>query len=215
MIRINLLPQKREAARRAAASGSQSWLIIVACGLLAELFLLGALQVYKNGELDDLKKQNAQVDQQIKGIQAKISNHDEIKAQLKRLEDREVAIGKLQAARTGPTAVLLEVAKILTPGRGPTADHDKIEQLKRDNPAAMYDPGWDPHQLWITTYNEQDRKVKITGEARDGNDVSEFLKRLSNSDYFYDLKLLPATKSIDSVTKLELVKFELSAKVRY
>ena len=215
MIRVNLLPQKREAARRAAASGSQSWLLILAGVVVAEMLGLVALHVYKNNELTEKTNQNAQVDQQIKGIRAKISNHDEIKAQLQQLQDREVAIGKLQAARTGPTAVLLEIAKILTPGRGPTADHDKLEQLKRDNPAAMFDSGWDPHQLWITTYSEQDRKVKITGEARDGNDVSEFLKRLSLSDYFYDLRLLPATKSVDSVTKLELVKFELSAKVRY
>lgn len=215
MIRINLLPQKREAARRAASSGTQSWLVVLAGVVFAEILGLVALQVYKSNELAEKSKQNAQVDQQIKGIQAKIANHDEITAQLKSFRDREAAIGKLQAARTGPTAVLLEIAKILTPGRGPTADHDKLEQLKRDNPAAMFDPGWDPHQLWITTYTEQDRKVKITGEARDGNDVSEFLKRLSNSDYFYDLKLLPATKGIDSATKLELVKFELSAKARY
>ena len=214
MIRINLLPQKRE-TRRAAASGSQSWLLILAGLLVVEALGLVALHVYKSNELDEKKKQNAQVDQEIKGIQAKISNHDEITAQLKRLRDRESAIAKLQAARTGPTAVLLEVAKILTPGRGPTADHDKLEQLRRDNPAAMFDSGWDPHQLWLTTYSEQDRKVKITGQARDGNDVSEFLKRLSLSDYFYDLKLLPATKSVDPATHLELVKFELSAKVRY
>ena len=57
--------------------------------------------------------------------------------------------------------------------------------------------------------------MKVGGLARDGEDVSEFLRRLSLSDYFYEVKLLPATKSIDPLTKLELVKFEMSAKVRY
>jgi hypothetical protein len=57
--------------------------------------------------------------------------------------------------------------------------------------------------------------VKLVGLARDGEDVSEFLRRLSLSDYFYDVKLLPATKSVDPTSKLELVKFEMSAKVRY
>ena len=57
--------------------------------------------------------------------------------------------------------------------------------------------------------------MKVGGLARDGEDVSEFLRRLSLSDYFYDVKLLPATKSVDAVTKLELIKFEMSAKVRY
>lgn len=214
MIRVNLLPQKRETARR-AGGGSQAWLGVVA-GVLA-LEILGAvgLQVYKNDQLTKQTNANKQTDLQISAVQQQLSDHDQVLAQLKGLRDREAAIGKLQAARTGPTVVLLEIAKILTPGRGPTADHDKLEQLKRDNPAAMYDAGWDTHNLWLTGYAENDRKLKITGEARDGTDVSEFLKRLSLSDYFYDLKLLPATKSIDSTTKVELVKFELSAKVRY
>jgi type IV pilus assembly protein PilN len=51
--------------------------------------------------------------------------------------------------------------------------------------------------------------------ARDGEDVSEFLRRLTLSDYFYDVRLLPAKKTVDTVTKIELVKFEMSAKVRY
>ena len=57
--------------------------------------------------------------------------------------------------------------------------------------------------------------MRLAGLARDGEDVSEFLRRLTLSDYFYDVKLLPATKSIDAVTHLELVRFELSAKARY
>jgi len=215
MIRVNLLPQKREAARRASSGGSQRWLAIAGIVMVAEIVGLFFFQGYKNSQLVQKSAENQKVDFSIKEIQKEISNHDDIKAELQELRDREAAIGKLQSARTGPTAVLLELAKILTPGRGPTADHDKLEQLKKDNPGAMFDPAWDAHQLWILTYTEADRKVKITGQARDGGDVSEFLKRLSLSDYFYDLQLLPATKSVDSVTHLELVKFELSAHARY
>ena len=57
--------------------------------------------------------------------------------------------------------------------------------------------------------------MKIAGMARDGEDVSEFLRRLSLSDMFFDVKLLPASKAADTATKLELVKFDVSAKVRY
>jgi hypothetical protein len=57
--------------------------------------------------------------------------------------------------------------------------------------------------------------VKLSGFARDGEDVSEFLRRLTMSDYFYEVKLLPAGKVIDEKTHLEVVKFELSAKARY
>jgi type IV pilus assembly protein PilN len=215
MIRVNLLPQKREAARRASATGSQQWLFVVAGLLVLEIVGFLALNTSKTNELKQKTAENQKVDFNIKEIQKEISNHDDIKAQLQSLRDREAAIDKLQSARTGPTAVLLELAKILTPGRGPTADHDKLEQLKKDNPGAMFDPAWDPHQLWILTYSEENRKVKITGQARDGGDVAELVKRMSLSDYFYDVQPPSATKAVDSVTHLELAKFELSARVRY
>jgi hypothetical protein len=57
--------------------------------------------------------------------------------------------------------------------------------------------------------------VKLEGVARDGEDVSEFLRRLTLSEYFYELRLLPASKGSDSSSSVKLVKFELSAKVRY
>jgi type IV pilus assembly protein PilN len=110
---------------------------------------------------------------------------------------------------------MLELSRIMTQGRGPTVDRDKLEQLKRDNPTAVPNANWDPRRLWLANYRETDRTVRLTGLSRDGEDVSEFLRRLSLSDYFYDVRLLPATKSVDAVTKLELIRFEMSAKVRY
>jgi type IV pilus assembly protein PilN len=160
-------------------------------------------------------RKNDQVQSSIADIAKQIANHADVKNQLKDLRDREDAIAQLQAARTGPTAAMLELSRILTPGRGPTTDRDKMEQLKRDDPGAVPNPNWDPRRLWLTTYSDTARSVKLSGLARDGEDVSEFLRRLTLSDYFYDLKLLPASKEMDSVTHLELVKFELSAKVRY
>ncbi len=215
MIRVNLLPQKRETARRAASGESQTWLFVILGVVLLEIVVLIFFQKHKEDELAKITADNQKVNANITDIKNQIANHDEIKAQLKELRDREEAIAKLQSARTGPTSVLLEVGRILTPGRGPTVDHDKLEQMKRDNPGAVPNANWDTRRLWMTEYSEGDRKVKIVGQARDGEDVSEFLRRLSLSDYFYEVRLMPATKAIDATTHLELIKFELSAKVRY
>jgi type IV pilus assembly protein PilN len=220
VIRVNLLPQKRPLRRRgeapeAGAEGSQVWIAFVFGAILLEVIVL--LFVYKTqqDELTRIQKHNQELTANIDAIKREIANHAEIKAQLKELRDREAAIQKLQAARTGPTATMLELSRILTPGRGPTVDRDKLEQLKRDSPSSVPNPNWDPRRLWLRTYNEQDRTVKVAGSARDGEDVSEFLRRLSLSDYFYEVRLLPASKSLDSDSKIELVKFEMSAKVRY
>lgn len=221
MIRINLLPQKktgRRAAGAAADSGegpSQLWVAFVLGAVLLEVIVLLFVYKAKQDQLTQVRKHNTEITGNIDNIKREIAQHAEIKAQLKELRDREEAIQKLQAARTGPTATMLELSKILTPGGGPSVDRDKLEQLKRDNPGSVPNAAWDPRRLWLFGYRENDRVVRLSGLARDGEDVSEFLRRLSLSDYFYEVRLLPASKGFDNTAKLDLVRFEMSAKVRY
>ena len=190
MIRINLMPQKRAVRRRGeagadASSGeSQAWLAFVLGAVLLEVIVLLFVYKTKQDQLTQVQKRNQEVTSNIDAIKREISNHNEIKTQLKELRDREEAIQKLQSARTGPTATMLELSRIMTPGRGPTVDRDKLEQLKRDNPSAVPNQNWDPRRLWLMSYKEQERTVRLGGLARDGEDVSEFLRRLSLSDYF-------------------------------
>ena len=173
------------------------------------------IQKVKQDELTAILRENQNTQGQIDAIKKQIANHDEVKTKLKELRDREEAIQKLQAARTGPTSTLLELAHVLTQGRGPTTDRDKLEQMKRDNPAEVYNANWDPRRLWLTSYQEVDRTVKLGGLARDGEDVSELERRLKLSNYFTDVKLLPGQKIVDATTHQELFRFDLSAKVRY
>ncbi len=222
MIRINLMPQKRPMRRRGEAGGGeaatgdgQAWLAFVLGAVLLEVIVLLFVYKTKQDQLTSVRKHNQEVTANIESIKREIVKHADIKAQLKELRDREEAIQKLQSARTGPTATMLELGRIMTSGRGPTVDGDKLEQLKRDNPGAVPNVNWDTRRLWLVSYKEGDRTVKIGGLARDGEDVSELLRRLTLSDYFYEVKLLPATKAVDTVSKLELIKFEMSAKVRY
>ena len=215
MIRVNLLPQKKEGRRAGGGEGGQAWLIVLVGVLVIEIVGLIVFHKGKQDDLDAIQRKNDQVQSSIAEITKQIANHADIKNQLKELRDREDAIAKLQSARSGPTAAMLELSRILTPGRGPTTDRDKMEQLKRDAPGAVPNPNWDPRRLWLRTYSDESRSVKLSGLARDGEDVSEFLRRLTLSDYFYDLKLLPATKTMDGTPHLELVSFELSAKVKY
>jgi type IV pilus assembly protein PilN len=215
LIRVNLLPQKKEGRRAGAGEAGQAWIFVLVAVIVLEIVGLIVFHKGKQDELEAMMRKNEQRQSSITDITKQIANHADIKNQLKDLRDREDAIAKLQSARSGPTAAMLELSRILTPGRGPTTDRDKMEQLKRDDPGAVPNPNWDPRRLWLKTYSDNARSVRLSGLARDGEDVSEFLRRLTLSNYFYDLKLLPASKEMDSVTKLELVRFELSAKVVY
>ena len=212
MIRINLLPRKKKVERTEVR---QTWLAVLLALLLVEIIGLFGFHSWMNGKLKDQEVKNSQLSDQIEQSKKAVANHPDVKAKLEQLRAKEEAISKLQSARTGPTAVLLELARILTPGKGPTVDAARLDELRRENPLALYNPAWDPRRLWLTQYAEDKRSVKIVGAARDGEDVSEFARRLNLSNLFFDVQLLPGKRAVDEKYGLELVKFELQAKVRY
>lgn len=211
MIRINLLPQKREMRREVG----QGWIVAIMLVTALEIVILAFYHQVNLQELAKQKQLNSELEAQSAQIELTVKNHQQVKEQLQSLRSREEAINKLQTARTGPTAVLLELARLLTVGRGPTVDPDRLAQLSKDNPLAVFNASWDAHRLWLSSFTEHDRVVKIEGLARDGEDVSELARRLSLSNYFYEVKLLPAVREVDSKFKLDLVRFQLQAKVRY
>lgn len=212
MIRINLLAQRK---RSQLKEGSQLWLGVVLGLMLLEIVALFVFHGMKSEELAEQERKNRELSSQIEQSKKNVGEHAAVKEKLAQLRAREEAITKLQTARTGPTAVLLELSRILTPNKGPTIDADRISQLRRDNPLAAFNPGWDARRLWITTYREDKRRLRVEGFARDGEDVSELARRMGLSDYFSNVRLLPAKREIDQATKLEVVRFSLEAEVKY
>jgi len=214
VIRVNLLPQKR-AVRGGAPQASQRWLLIVLGVVVLEIVGLFLFHQTKIEERDTQTAKNQQLTTQIQEKKDKVKDHEEVKKALAVLHAREDAIAKLQLRRSGPTAVLLELAQILTLNRGPTASADWLDQQRKNNPLNVYNPGWDSRRLWLTSYLEDERTVRIEGLARDLADVSELAQRLRLSVYFYDVQILAGKKQTDAKTKLDLVSFALQLKVRY
>lgn len=214
MIRINLLPQKR-AGRGAAPEASQRWLLAVLAVVLLEVVGLFLFHQLKTDELTEQNQKNNELQAKINDIKALVANHEEVKKALGVLRQREDAIAKLQSARSGPTAVLLELSRILTQNRGPTVDKERLAELRKNNPLAVFSPAWDVRRIWLFSYTESERTVRLEGYARDGNDVSELAQRLRLSLYFYEVTILPGKKEVEKDTKLDLVKFALQLKVRY
>ena len=212
MIRINLMAQKRRAER---AEAPQLWLAVAMVAMLAEVVALFVFHGFKDEELKEQRLKNNALTAQIEQSKSTVANHEEVRQKLTQLRAREEAIGKLQTARTGPTAILLELARLLTPGRGPSVDPDRLSQLRRDNPLAVFNPSWDSRRLWLVKFVEQKRLLHLEGFAQDGEDVSELARRMNLSSYFADVRLLPAVRQIDNTTHLEVVSFALEAKVKY
>ncbi len=169
----------------------------------------------KQEERDDWSRKSKQVQAEIDLSKGKVGDHEKIKQDLQKLRDREEAINRLQAARSGPTAMLLEIARLMTRGRGPSVSPETLAQIEQKNPLAKFNPEWDSRRIWLTEFLEDARRVVLKGQARDGEDVSELARRMNLSTYFYDVKLLPAKRAESNGAQGAWVSFQLEARVRY
>jgi len=213
LIRVNLLPHTREA--RAAPEASQVWLLAVMGIIVLEIVGLFFYHQTKEDELNAIKADASQLSSQINDIKKLVKDHKKVKAELAVLEARQDAIAKLEQGKTGPTAVLLELSRILTPGKGPTLKLATASKPSSLHTEVAYNPVWDARRVWLTRFEESERTVKLEGMARDGSDVYELAQRLKLSKYFDDVQLLPGRQKREKVTKVELVNFALQVKVKY
>jgi len=216
VIRVNLLPNASE-RRSASSEGAQRWLLLIMAAVVFEIVGLFFFHQTKEDELTGVSQKVEQLSNQVNDINELVKNHAQVKKDLEEMRARQDAITKLNLARKGPTSVLLELSKVLTKGKGPTVEQDRLDQLRQDNPLAVFNASWDPRRVWLTSYTEEQRVVTIEGLARDGGDVYEFAQRLKLSRSFEDVKLKEGSqdKSGEGTTRLELIKFALEVKVKY
>lgn len=217
MIRINLLPAAKKQARGASTGGggATGWVVGYAATALVTCVVLAIVYFGKESELDEQRARNTALQQQIAQITAQSASIDEVRAQLTRSQELEQVVAELQRARFGPTRVLMELSRILSSGGGPSIDPQRLEELRRGNPLAGFNRSWDARRLWLTSFEEQERRVRIRGIGKTNEDVAEFLRRLALSESFAEV-LLQKTEAVeDRDTRLQLIAFELTATVRY
>ena len=213
MIRVNLLTQVRE--KRAAPGKSQTWLLVIILLIVAEIVGLFFFHQTRTDKLAEATGKNNQLQLQINEITSSVKDHAAVKDALAKLRAREDAMARLVSARRGPTGVLVELSKILTRGKGPSIDREELIQRKKANDADGFNENWDTRRVWLTLYDETDRRVRLEGRARDAVDVYEFAQRLRLSPYFREVQLMPGQRETDADTKVEVVKFALLVKVTY
>jgi type IV pilus assembly protein PilN len=217
MIRVNLLPRRREAKRESG----KAWIVILAVAFIAEIIGIITVHFGMKNDLNAQNDANRALQAGIDEKRAKVANHEAIKKELAEYVAREDAINKLLAGRTGPTAMMLEASKILTARKMPTVDPDVLERLRRENPGMMPNEKWDPKRVWILAFKENNRELTLQGVGKSNDDVAEFLRRMSISKYFDAVRLVKTEERVekDSTTTggapVQLVSFDLRAKVRY
>jgi type IV pilus assembly protein PilN len=213
MIRINLLP---EAKRTVSTAGStQVWGIVYLVATFAWGILLFFFYINTKSTLDEQRAANASLEQEIAQAKLKSTNIGDVEAKLAKSRQLEDVVTKLQTARQGPTRVMVELSHILSEGGKPTVSAERLDEVRRENPLAGYNTGWDVRRLWLTSFTEANRKCSIRGFGKTNEDVAEFLRRLTLSELFQKVNLQATASATAPGTAGQVVSFELSCQVRY
>lgn len=177
MIRINLLPV-REARRR--ESGKQQ-LLLFAILIVAEIGGFFYWSSIKEEQLSRIRTQNQGLQAKVRELQNQTKAVAKIKAEKAELEKQKAVLDSLVEGQTGPVKMLDELSLMLTAVEDPAL---KLAQKKRG-----WNPDWDPRRLWIDTFVENNRGVRLTGHARSNDDLAEFLHRLNTAKHFTNVRL--------------------------
>ena len=212
MIRINLLPEaKRQAS---TGGGTQIWGVIYVLATFAWAVVLLLVYLNNKDRLTEQTLKNTELQSQIDRAKGQSESIGEIESALAKSRQLEEVVTALQSARQGPARMLMELSRILSEGGGPTVNPDVLDTMRRDNPLAVYNPGWDIRRLWLTSFTESQRKCEIAGIGKTNEDVAEFLRRLTISELF-DKVTLKETGSKTDKGGLPVVTFSLSCEVAY
>ena len=211
MMHINLI-RARKGPRLAASDRP-----LVAMAAIVSLAIVGmfVLTSSTTAEADRLVRANNTLKDGIERLKNELGDYDKVKAQRQDLLKQQKAIEVLKSGRTGPVYVMRELSEILTAHKGPTFDHPTYEEHLRRDPNIGFNAGWDPRRLWLESFDETQRKVRIQGAARTNEDVAEFLKRLQLSVFFAEVTPESTTQVGDNAGGAKRVTFHVSARVVY
>jgi type IV pilus assembly protein PilN len=213
MMRINLI-RARKAPRLAVGDRA---LVFMGAAVVLAVAGLFALTADASAEADRLVRANNVLKDSIEQLKGGLGDYDKVKEQRQDLLKQQKTIDALKTGRTGPVYIMRELSEILTAHKGPTFDRPSYEERLRRDPNVGFNAGWDPRRLWLESFEEVQRKVRIQGSARTNEDVAEFLKRLQLSVFFADVTPESTTQIGDgtAATGAKRVTFHVSARVVY
>jgi type IV pilus assembly protein PilN len=213
MIRINLLPAVKKQSR--VESDARVWVVIYAVFVVAWCVGLAAIFWRTSHERSVREAANQGLEREIEQAQRQNADLTAVKEKLAKSKKLEEVVDKLHKARSGPTRLLMELSKVLSEGKGPSVEPARLEEIRRGNPLAGFNPNWDVRRLWLKSFEEKKGKCSIKGSGKTNEDVAEFLRRLGLSEVFHQVMLTETSSQIDPDTKLAVVNFTLSCEVLY
>ena len=178
MIQINLLPVQEAAKKK---SGKQVYIL----GFLLLMFqgiMLFTMLGDKQAELSQIRQKNTVFKQKIEQIKKRTSKVQMLEKTRDELEGQKKVLDNLSASQSGPVLLLAEVAEMLT--------QSNYADARANMKARKWTPTWNPNELWLDQFIDEQRQISIAGHALDQKAVSEFWRRLKNSKHFVNVRLV-------------------------
>jgi len=229
MIKVNLLPQKRAKARRAAggavastgSSGTQPLIIGIAALLGVGAAIYFVFDKPKRDEINELEAVASNLDKEMAPKNKELAGNPQVRgyADLKKDFDaadaRALEVERLLQARIIPANVLHELGEVLFPNRTPTMTEDMSDRVRGADPNKKFQQDWDPTHVWLTSFEDKGGTFKMEGGAQSEADVTQLSKRLAASVYFFDVAAARQESVADKDSGLNYYKFTITGKVAY
>ena len=155
MAHINLLPWREELRQQK----KKQFIGFIGATALVSGGIVLLVHLYIAGMIDYQESRNNKLKDEIKLVEAKIKEIENIEKQKEQLIARMRVIEELQGNRPEVVHLLEEIAKVV------------------------------PDGLYIETLTQKSRNVKITGKAQSNARVSAFMRQLEASNWFEAPKL--------------------------
>lgn len=204
MIRINLL-QSESGPSGGGGKGFLALSVVLVVLLGGALYYL---QTEAQSEFDRVSAINKATQRKIDKLKQETKAVAALEQEKDQLERQKQVLDGLIEGKNGPINMLFELAEMLR------VEDDPQKKLEQKNKG--WNPEWDPKRLWIHSFFEQARIVRITGFARSNEDVAEFHHRLESSRHFVEVRLkYSEAVSFKELSNADFVQFAIDAVVLY
>jgi Tfp pilus assembly protein PilN len=219
MIKINLLPARRQKSRSTAPDESARPLVIGIASLVAVGAAVGLLiDRPKRAKLAELNAANAQLQNDINAKSRQLAGYAELKKAAEEADERYKSIQRLIGAKVVPAHVLHELGEVLSSNKYPTMTEEMAKRTGNgpdSDPNRRFQPDWDPSHVWLSGFTDTAGLFKIEGGAQSESDITQLAKRLAASVYFTEVTPAGAERVADQASGANYYRFTITGRVVY
>jgi len=161
--------------------GARQSISIGILSLVLLVLVLGYIQINASRKINTLNSEIKSTEDEITRLNKVVGDVEEYKKRKKELQEKIKVIGMLNRKKTGPVHMLDELSKN-TPGK-----------------------------LWITSLQEIDLKLTLSGIALDNETIASFMRNMERSTYFSDIEIIQSQQEIQE--GLRLKRFDITCRV--